>query len=656
MTFKRCVGAITAIVLTASICSFPAPKVKALDPKIEEAVEWILDITADETHGYSQAYRDGPDYDCSSLVYHALEKVGIHTSDFTFRTYDMHALLIPAGFSYIPWTSLKDVSNLKRGDILWRWEHTEVYIGDGLEVGAHSDTPSAAYPKRSTATGDLGDEISITPFYAGWTGVFRYNEDGAPLENDDELEIPFPRPPVDYPILMKDCQGIYVQWLQYALNDILGYSTGSYGVDGDFGSATDSAVKKFQEDNGLLVDGEVGQETINKIIELISSGNTTPDPKPNPNIEEGHVMTDEEGAGKTVPEGDYIIYSSLDMKYYLDTPMDNETYEGENVQMCLDNQFAPSPYDIWTLSYQGNGFYKIKQKNTNMCLDVYGSALMNGANVQVWGDNNSDAQLWSVRKTDNGYSLQSKCNSFFLDVEGGNIATDTNVSTYEENNEKNQSFCFVPVTEERALKDGVYRIQAACNNYFFLDADGTRGDFADESNIQVSKDKYENFRIEYQGDGWYKIYEESSGLALDVNNPDNGAYFSENKRNIQLYSNNDERSQLWKIRRENGHYIIISALSGYCLGLAEENCFEGQNIVQIQHSGSHTQQWNFIQPFAKGDVNLDNKITIADAVLMEEYILGAISLDTEKFENADINSDGVVDVFDMIELRKIITG
>ena len=183
-----------------------------------------------------------------------------------------------------------------------------------------------------------------------------------------------------------------------------------------------------------------------------------------------------------------------------------------------------------------------------------------------------------------------------------------------------------------------------------------RGDFTDETNIQVSKDKYENFRIEYNGDGWYKIYEESSGLALDVNNADGGAYFSENKRNIQLYGNNDDRSQLWKIRSENGHYTIISALSGYCLGLEEESCFEGQNIVQIQHSGSHTQQWNFVQPFSKGDINCDNKITVADAVLMEEYIFGAFQLDAEGFENADMNSDGAVDVFDMIELRATILG
>ncbi|MDE6666084.1 MAG: leucine-rich repeat protein [Ruminococcus sp.] len=60
---------------------------------------------------------------------------------------------------------------------------------------------------------------------------------------------------------------------------------------------------------------------------------------------------------------------------------------------------------------------------------------------------------------------------------------------------------------------------------------------------------------------------------------------------------------------------------------------------------------------ATGDINGDNSVSIADAVLLQKCILGSETLTEEQFKSADMNSDGFVDSFDMVLLRcKVVYG
>ena len=57
-----------------------------------------------------------------------------------------------------------------------------------------------------------------------------------------------------------------------------------------------------------------------------------------------------------------------------------------------------------------------------------------------------------------------------------------------------------------------------------------------------------------------------------------------------------------------------------------------------------------------GDMNFDNKINIADAVLLQKYILGTANFTTTQYSSADMNCDGSVDIFDMVLLRQELFG
>lgn len=59
---------------------------------------------------------------------------------------------------------------------------------------------------------------------------------------------------------------IMVEWLQKRLLE-LGYSIGKCGIDKSFGYDTLAAVKKFQKDHGLKVDGRVGSATYKALTE-----------------------------------------------------------------------------------------------------------------------------------------------------------------------------------------------------------------------------------------------------------------------------------------------------------------------------------------------------------------------------------------------------
>lgn len=80
-------------------------------------------------------------------------------------------------------------------------------------------------------------------------------EDVAKLLGEDEGE-----KPVEHKTLRKGMEGDEVKALQQQLI-ALGYDLGKWGADGDFGSATENAVKAFQKDKGLAVDGIVGPST-----------------------------------------------------------------------------------------------------------------------------------------------------------------------------------------------------------------------------------------------------------------------------------------------------------------------------------------------------------------------------------------------------------
>ena len=187
---------------------------------IQKAIEWAVSIANDSRHGYDQRNRWGPDFDCSSLVITAYKQAG-------------DVLL-----------------NVTKG-------HTALYLGNNKLVQASIAENGTAH--AGTPGDQTGREINISTYYEfPWEYVLRYGEERA-TENADVYRI------VDcLPVIRYGDKNALVSAIQASLK-YYGYSVGICGIDGDFGTATKSAVVKFQNDHALTPDGEVGKDTFTQL-------------------------------------------------------------------------------------------------------------------------------------------------------------------------------------------------------------------------------------------------------------------------------------------------------------------------------------------------------------------------------------------------------
>lgn len=224
---------------------------------IEKAVSWMEAMAAVNTHGYDQQYRWGErgDYDCSSLTISAFKQAEIPLT--CTYTGDMYADMTRKGFKDVTSSvNLSTGSGLKRGDVLLNHQrHVAVYCGNGVEVEASGNE----YGKATG--GQPGDqterEILKRPYRNyPWDCVLRYG--GGTTAPTTAPTTTTSRKTVRY-----GSKGSDVLFLQQILNkkSYRGYNGRPLDEDGEFGTNTLTAVRAFQRDNGLEVDGIVGKMT-----------------------------------------------------------------------------------------------------------------------------------------------------------------------------------------------------------------------------------------------------------------------------------------------------------------------------------------------------------------------------------------------------------
>lgn len=139
---------------------------------IEKAVQWAINTANDTSHGYSQADRWGPDYDCSSFVIEAYEQAGVpvRKGGATY-TGNMRGAFLGCGFVDVTLQcGLSTGYGIQPGDVLLNYSsHTCLAIGNGKVANCRTDE---GHPQAGDQS---GNEIRIQNYWNyPWNCILRY--------------------------------------------------------------------------------------------------------------------------------------------------------------------------------------------------------------------------------------------------------------------------------------------------------------------------------------------------------------------------------------------------------------------------------------------------------------------------------------------------
>ncbi len=162
-----------------------------------------------------------------------------------------------AGYFATLYSSLDWLRNRLDYDRIRRFD---LWLAQWRSAGATYENPIGLWQYTSSGSVDgIAGRVDRDIAYKDYTAIIR--EAGLNGLGGGVPEVP--QEP-DYPeptrLIANYTTGDDVKWVQEKLQG-LGYSLGSYGIDGKYGNTCEASVKQLQRDYGLSVDGIVGSDT-----------------------------------------------------------------------------------------------------------------------------------------------------------------------------------------------------------------------------------------------------------------------------------------------------------------------------------------------------------------------------------------------------------
>jgi lipoprotein-anchoring transpeptidase ErfK/SrfK len=245
---------------------------------------------------------------------------------------------------------------------------------------------------------------------------------------------------------------------------------------------------------------------------------------------------------------------------------------GNNIGLVTPAGAAAEAFRVNSANPIETGYYIVKSTG-GLALDVSGGSTSNGANVQLYKSNNTDAQKWELKKGSDGYyTFLSPKSKKALDITSGSTASGANIQIYTSNSTAAQKWKIVPAG------DGNFYLKSALgypNTY--LAAPG--------NNAKTTNDPTQAIKFSFTATKYTGYY----GTYADVNLTTQKMIYV---KNGDLLVESDIVSGAPSMRTPAGTYYVTNKLSptvlrgpGYAAPVSYWMSFVGNSI------GFHDATW-----------------------------------------------------------------
>ena len=297
-------------------------------------------------------------------------------------------------------------------------------------------------------------------------------------------------------------------------------------------------------------------------------------------------------------DGTYTIRSKLDDSKYVSIEGGSKT-SGANC--VLSGTSAGKYMTIYSTAVDKR---MIRPTCSNFPLNVY-SNMQSGSNVKQYKVTNSVRQFWKLNDEGNGYySIRlASDNNMALDVAGASAKEGANIQVYKFNGSDAQLFSLEKVDANRILPNGYYAMKSYADAKIAIEiANNSKNNGANVQLGTYSDRNKQKFYISYAGSGLYYIKNVRSLLNLDV-----AGASKTNGTNVWQYTRNTTNAQKWKPVGSTGVFYLKSALGNVAMDCNAGSTAPGTNIQIYTINNTNAQKFRLVPV----SVSAEKEFTVA---------------------------------------------